>query len=121
MSIGQKTLYVIPPALLVVALIGLPLVQSQGVQPQGFRIEEATIAGIHQAIRQGQVTCVGLVQAYLARARAYNHTSDRLVTVDGAPIPAAPGTMRAGTRDRRLSWDGWNPLRRILRCSSNTG
>jgi hypothetical protein len=66
MSLIQKFLYIVPPSLLVVALIGLPL-QSQGVQSQGFRIEEATIAGIHQAIRQGQITCVGLVQAYLAR------------------------------------------------------
>ena len=95
MSKTQKALYVVPPALLVIALIGLPL-QSQGVQGQGFQLEEATIASIHQAIQRGQVTCVGLVQAYLARARRYNHTSDRLVTRDGASIPAAPGTMRAG-------------------------
>jgi Asp-tRNA(Asn)/Glu-tRNA(Gln) amidotransferase A subunit family amidase len=95
MSITQKTLYIVPPALLVVALIGLPL-RSQGVQPAGFQIEEATIASIHQAIQRGQITCVGIVQAYLARARAYNHTSDRLVTRDGAPIPAPTGTMRAG-------------------------
>ena len=95
MSTTQKALYVVPPALLVLALIGLPL-QSQSVQGQGFQLHEATIAGIHQAIRQGQITCVGLVQAYLARARAYNHTSDRLVTIDGAPIPAPRGTMRAG-------------------------
>lgn len=95
MSTPQKLLYTIPPALLVLALIGLPL-QSQGVQPRGFQIEEATIASIHQAIQRGQITCVGLVQAYLARARAYNHTSDRLVTGDGAPVPAAAGTMRAG-------------------------
>ena len=95
MSKTQKALYVVPPALLVIALIGLPL-QSQGVQGQGFQLEEATIASIHQAIQRRQVTCVGLVQAYLARARRYNHTSDRLVTRDGASIPAAPGTMRAG-------------------------
>ena len=91
----KKLLYTVPPALLVIALVGLPL-QSQGVQSGAFQLEEATIASIHQAIQQGQITCVGLVQAYLARARAYNHTSDRLVTRDGAPIPAAPGTVRAG-------------------------
>ena len=91
----KKLLYTVPPALLVIALVGLPL-QSQGVRPGAFQLEEATIASIHQAIQRGQVTCVGLVQAYLARARAYNHTSDRLVTRDGASIPAAPGTMRAG-------------------------
>ncbi len=91
----KKLLYTVPPALLVIALVGLPL-QSQGVQSGAFQLEEATIASIHQAIQRGQITCVGLVQAYLARARTYNHTSDRLVTRDGASIPAAPGTMRAG-------------------------
>src|SRR6266568_9382932 len=30
------------------------------------------------------------------RARAYNHSSDRLVTRDGKPIPPARGTVRAG-------------------------
>ncbi|NOT25921.1 MAG: amidase [Acidobacteria bacterium] len=61
-----------------------------------FRIEEATIADVHRAIQQRLVTCRGVVQAYLDRARAYNGVSDRLVTVDGASIPAASGTVRAG-------------------------
>ena len=37
-----------------------------------------------------------VVQAYIDRAKAYNGPSDRLVTRDGAPIPAARGTVRAG-------------------------
>ena len=57
---------------------------------------EATIADVHRAIQQGQITCRGLVQAYVDRAKAYNGVSDRLVTRDGAPIPAARGTVRAG-------------------------
>ncbi len=36
------------------------------------------------------------MQAYIDRAKAYNGTSDRLVTSDGAAIPAPRGTMRAG-------------------------
>ena len=94
MSATQKTLYIVPPVLFILALIALPL--QTPAQSQEFRLEEATIASIHQAIRQGQITCVGLVQAYLARARAYNQTSDRLVTRDGAPVATPTGTMRAG-------------------------
>ena len=52
---------------------------------------------VHRAIRAGQITCRGLVEAYVNRAKAYNGVSDRLVTRDGAPIAAAPGTVRAGS------------------------
>jgi amidase len=87
------------PLLAVAALfVGLPVLRSQDVQTQGrFEIVEATIADVHRAIQQGQITCRGLVQAYVDRARAYNGVSDRLVTRDGAPLPAARGTVRAGT------------------------
>jgi Asp-tRNA(Asn)/Glu-tRNA(Gln) amidotransferase A subunit family amidase len=62
----------------------------------GFELEEATIAGLHQAIRAGQITCVEVVRRYIARARAYNGVASLLVTEDGAPVPAAEGTVRAG-------------------------
>src|ERR1035437_3800348 len=57
------------------------------VQPQGFRfhLEEATIADVHRAIQSGQITCRGLVQAYLNRARAYNGVCNRPVTEEMAP------------------------------------
>ena len=99
MSIGKRALFVVPLTLFVIALVGLPLVQSQGAQSQPGRFElvEATIADVHRAIQQGQITCRGLVQAYIERAKAYNGTSDRLVTRDGAPIPAADGHVRAGS------------------------
>jgi len=61
-----------------------------------FQLEEATIADIHGAIRSGQVTCKGVVQAYLDRVRAYNGVCTKLVTSKGESIPAATGTMRAG-------------------------
>jgi hypothetical protein len=66
-------------------------------QPPRFRLEEATIAGVHRAIQSRQITCRGLVQAYLDRAKAYNGVSNRLVTRDGASIPQVPGTVRAGS------------------------
>ncbi|HWD58541.1 MAG TPA: amidase family protein, partial [Stellaceae bacterium] len=61
-----------------------------------FRIEEATIDDLHRAIKAGETTCVAVVEQYLARARAYNGVASRLVTADGATVPAAEGTVRAG-------------------------
>ena len=67
-------------------------------QDPGFRFHlvEATIADVHRAIQERQITCRGLVQAYLNRARAYNGVAHQLVTADGSPIPPAPGVVRAG-------------------------
>jgi Asp-tRNA(Asn)/Glu-tRNA(Gln) amidotransferase A subunit family amidase len=64
--------------------------------PAPFQIEEATIADIQGAIRQGRTTCVGVVQAYFNRAKAYNGVSNALVTPDGSPISPPPGQVRAG-------------------------
>lgn len=73
--------------------------QPVAAQNNGFRfhLEESTISDVHRAIRSGQITCRQLVQLYINRARAYNGTSNRLVTRDGVPIPAAPGVIRAGS------------------------
>jgi len=65
-------------------------------QQETFRIEEATIDAMHNAIRQGQITCQGVVQQYLDRAKAYNGVPSALMTADGAPIPQVYGTVRAG-------------------------
>ncbi len=61
-----------------------------------FAIEEATIAGMHAAIRAGRTTCVGVVEAYIERAKAYNGVCTALVTADGADIAPALGYTRAG-------------------------
>ena len=63
---------------------------------QSFHVEEATIPELHAAIQQGKTTCREAVQQYLDRAKAYNGICTRLVTKDGAPIPAVAGTVRAG-------------------------
>ena len=60
-----------------------------------FRLEEATIDELHEAIRAGRTTCVAVVQHYIERARAYNGVASVLVTEDGAPVPKAAGTVRA--------------------------
>ena len=64
--------------------------------PEPFVLEEATIDELHAAIRAGQITCVEIVQHYIERARAYNGVCSLLVTEDGAPVPEATGTVRAG-------------------------
>lgn len=60
-----------------------------------FRLEEATIDDLHRAIRDGEATCVSVVQAYIERARAYNGVASLLVTEDGAPVPPPVGAIRA--------------------------
>ena len=50
-----------------------------------FKLEETTIAKIHNALRAGEVTCVDLVEGYLARIEAYDRsgpTLNSIVTVN---------------------------------------
>jgi len=81
-------------------LLLLPAVgvaQPEAGRPDRFRIEEATIEGIHRAIQGGEISCRSVVQAYVDRARAYNGACTQLVTRDGAPVAPASGPVRAGT------------------------
>ena len=93
---AKRSVVVLIPVLIIAGVVGLPMLREAQSQGAPFQIEEATIADLHRAIQAGQTTCRGIVEAYIARAKAYNGVSDRLVTKDGAPIPAAPGTVRAG-------------------------
>ncbi len=61
-----------------------PALQAQAPTFQ-FHLLEASIDDIHRGIREGQVTCRGIVQGYLSRARAYNGVSNKIVTEDMAP------------------------------------
>jgi Asp-tRNA(Asn)/Glu-tRNA(Gln) amidotransferase A subunit family amidase len=70
---------------------------SSAAQQGAFHVEEASITDIQSAIKSGQTTCTQVVQAYLARARAYNGVCTALLTKDGAPIPQATGMVRAGS------------------------
>ena len=62
----------------------------------GFRVEEASITDIQNAIRAGRTSCRQVVLAYLERAKAYNGACTELLTKDGAPIPPSTGMVRAG-------------------------
>src|ERR1043166_499790 len=68
----------------------------QRVTQDTFRLEEATIDDLHDAIRAGRTTCVDVVKHYLARVRAFNGVASLLVTQDGAPVAPATGTVRGG-------------------------
>src|SRR5437588_1565026 len=65
-------------------------------QKKPFRLEEAAIDELHQAIRAGKTTVVEIVEHYIARVRAYNGVASLLVTEDGGNIPAPTGAVRAG-------------------------
>ncbi len=75
---------------------GIIAAQSAAGRQDGFHLEEATIPDIHRAIRGGQISCAGIVRAYVERTRAYNGACTQLVTRDGASIPPASGPVRAG-------------------------
>ncbi len=85
-------------AVCLAALLGAGVAPGAEKGQGGFRLEEATISSVHDAIRAGDITCQGLVEAYIERAKAYNGMCTALVTADGKPIPAARGAMRAGSK-----------------------
>ncbi len=49
-------------------LVAMPSAQT----PPPFEVQEATIAGIHAAMRAGRITCRGLVEQYLRRIDTYD-------------------------------------------------
>src|SRR5882724_5310517 len=75
----------------------LTMAETADSQQFRFHLQDGTIDDVHRAIRNGQITCRGLVELYINRAKAYNGVSNVLVTKDGTPIPPAPGVVRAGS------------------------
>jgi len=101
MSVGRTRVSVVPPVLLVLALVGLPL-RSQRVQTQGgrFQLEEATIADVHRAIQAGRLTCRGLVEAYIDRAKRRH--ADAAASARTAVLAGIQsGAWRGGSDPRR--------------------
>ncbi len=67
-----------------------------------FRIEEATIAEIHAAMRAGALSCRQLVQGYLRRIEAYDHNGpaiNSLIVVNPAALPTADSLDRRYARE----------------------
>jgi len=48
--------------------------EARAAEGRGFRLEEATIAEVHRAIRTKQITVTQLVNLYLTRIKAYSGT-----------------------------------------------
>src|SRR5690349_24675475 len=68
----------------------LGIVSSQS--PPSFRLEEATIAGVHAAFRSGSLTCRSLVEQYLARIDAFDKKGpaiNAIVLVNPEALPTA--------------------------------
>ncbi len=76
----------------------LLLGSTYAVAAGAFEVEEASIETLQRAIKSGETTCKGIVQAYIARAKAYNGVCTSLVTADGAPVKPVKGYIRAGRR-----------------------
>ena len=75
-----------------VAVVAAVLLAASDARAQQFRVEEVTIAGIHQAITAKRLTATQLVRLYLDRIKAYNgicvRQPDGLLKVI-TPIPNA--------------------------------
>jgi len=68
-----------------------------------FRVEEATIAGIHAAMRAGTLTCRALVEHYLRRIDAYDKNGPAI----NAIVLVNPGALaEAEALDRRFAQGG---------------
>jgi amidase len=71
--------------------------EASAAESRGFRLEEATIAAVHRAIRTKQITATQLVNFYLKRIKAYSGTcvqgdadpASGLQLGDITPIPNA--------------------------------
>jgi len=71
--------------------------------PAPFEVEEATIAQVHAAMRNGSLTCRGLVDAYLRRINAYDKNGPAL----NAIVTLNPdATKEADEMDRRFAQSG---------------
>jgi amidase len=84
-------------------LLALALLSGGLLGAQTFEVEEATIAQVHDAIRDGRLTCRGLVDAYLRRINAYDKNGpaiNAIVTIN----PDA--TKEADEMDRRFARSG---------------
>ena len=68
-----------------------------------FRVEETTIAQIHAAMKAGRLTCVALVDAYLARIEAYDKKGPALNAIT---VVNPEARAQAQELDRRFKASG---------------
>src|SRR5687768_644621 len=87
-------------------ILSATLMASQAAQPPApapFRVEETTIAHIHEAMKAGRLTCRALVDAYLRRIDAYDKNGPSL----NALVVLNPDAQKqADDMDRRYAQSG---------------
>ncbi len=90
-------------------LCGVILCNASHAQtPAAFDLMEATIEGIHAAMKAGSLSCVELVEGYLARIKAYDQVGPKLNAIQNVH-PAAVAS--AAELDAKLKRGG--PLGRL--------
>ena len=86
-----------------IALLAAAVQTPSSSQTAPFRIEETTIAQIHEAMRAGQLTCRALVESYLRRIDVYDKNGPAL----NAIVVVNPDARReADDLDRRYAQGG---------------
>ncbi|MGE5358767.1 MAG: amidase family protein [Bacteroidales bacterium] len=99
----MKRLPILHVFVAVVAVAVVLLSQSPSGQAPRFRLEEATIAQIHAAMKAGQLTCRSLVEQYLRRIDAYDKNGPAI----NAVVVVNPDVLKqADELDRRFAQDG---------------
>lgn len=87
--------------LLTIALLSCVLLEAQTTAP--FEVDEATIAQVHNAIRERRLTCRELVDAYLRRIAAYDKNGP---AINAIVIVNPNATKEAEDMDRRFARSG---------------
>jgi amidase len=85
----------------ILAAAGLAAQQTPPGPP--FRVDETTIAGIHDAFKSGRLTCRALVDMYLRRIQAYDKNGPALNAIVGINPDAQ---KHADELDRRYAQSG---------------
>lgn len=81
----------------------VPLASQDQRQQPPFRLEEATIAGIHAAMKSGRLTCRALVDQYLRRIAVYDKNGPAVNAIVQINERA---TTEADELDRRFDASG---------------
>ncbi len=85
-------------------------------QTQPFRVEEATSAEIHAALKAGRITCRGMVEEYLRRIDAYDKNGPALNAI---VVTNSDAQKQADELDRRTAQGSFvGSLRRSAPASS---
>lgn len=70
-------------------LIAPTLALASVASPQEFRFTEATIADVHEALSDGEITCRGLVGHYIDRIEAYDDRVNAVQTINPRALQEA--------------------------------